>query len=168
MTSFRRALIPSFFLLALPFVASAHDEPEHLPHLRPLDRDMQALVASGMRESSSFRALVEQINASDVVVYIRCGRTLRSGLSGQLTFVGASAGLRYVVVAIEPEDLVERKIATLGHELMHAVEIANTPAIVDAQSLGEEVRAVRQGGTRRHELRLRHRGGRRSRQAGMA
>ncbi len=138
MTSFRRALISVFFLLTLPLGASAHPGSEPHPHIRPLDKDLRALVESGIRESPSFRALVAQLDASDVVVYIRCGRSMRSGLSGQLTFMGASSGLRYVVVSIEHDALPERKIATIGHELMHAVEIAATPSIVDSASLGGE------------------------------
>ncbi len=112
------------------------DDIADMPHLRPLDNGLHQLVEMGIRNSPSFRALVNRLSTSDVVVYIRCGRRLRAGLSGQLTFLGTSAGIRYVVVAIQPDDLPERKIATLGHELQHAVEVADTPSIVDTPSLG--------------------------------
>jgi hypothetical protein len=133
----RLALIPVLILLVVvhphPALAS---ERAPVPHLRPLDARLEEIVALGMRDSPSFRALVARLDASDVVVYIRCARRLRTGLEGQLTFVGTSAGLRYVVVALEPTVFRDRLIATLGHELRHAVEIADTPSIVDSLSLG--------------------------------
>jgi len=112
------------------------DDAESIPHLRPLDRGLRELIAIGVRDSPSFRALVERINASDVIVYVRCGRHLRPGVTGQMTFAGSSAGFRYIVVAIEPVGFPERRLATLGHELRHAVEVADTPSIVDVRSLG--------------------------------
>ena len=81
-----RAFILSFFFLLFlltPLAASAHaDEANTLSHLRPLDNSLQELLDIGIRDSPSFRALVDRINASDVVVYLRCSRRLRTGLSG--------------------------------------------------------------------------------------
>jgi hypothetical protein len=137
MTALHRALILVPILVTIVFLRSATaGDVEPIPHLRLLDRHLTELLHSGMRSSPSFRALVERLDASDVVVYVRCSRRLRAGLNGQLTFVGSSAGLRYVMVALDPEAPLERRIATLGHELRHAVEIAETPSIVDSQSLG--------------------------------
>lgn len=138
MVIIRFALIPVVVVLVCVLARPAHaHEATAVPHVRPLDSRLQELVALGMRDSPSFRALVTRLDASDVVVYVRCTRRLRAGLTGQLTFMGASSGLRYVVVALEPSALRDRQIATLGHELRHAVEIADTPSIVDARSLGD-------------------------------
>ena len=136
MTSFRRALIPTVLLLTALSAPARANQFDQLPHLRPLDREMRELLFTAIDASPSFRLLVDRINASDVIVYIRCGRGLRSGISGQMTFVGASGGLRYVIVAIDLNAALDRQIAILGHELRHAVEVADTPSIVDTKSLG--------------------------------
>jgi hypothetical protein len=121
------------FVAAAPLHAGDVDEAPK-PRLRVTDRNVRALIAEGMARSPAFHALVARLEQSDVVVYVRCGR-LRARLDGQLTFVSAAAGLRYVVVQIGWDLPPLRKIATLGHELQHAIEIAGQPTIVDQASL---------------------------------
>ena len=82
------------------------------------------------------RALVERLEQTDVVVYLQCAR-LRGGIDGQLTFVSAAGGLRYVIVQIGWQLPAQRRIATIGHELQHALEVAAHPAIVDQPSMKE-------------------------------
>jgi hypothetical protein len=104
------------------------------PRIRTTERRIRALMEEGLRHSPSLRALVARLAAADVVVYLECGR-LPARLDGQLTFVSAAGGLRYVLVQLAWDRPTTRKIATLGHELQHAVEIAERPAIVDRASL---------------------------------
>ena len=108
------------------------DEPK--PRLRTSDAATRALLQRGIAASPSLRALVDHLERSDVVVYLQCTR-LRSGLDGQLTFVSAAAGLRYVIVQIAWQLTPDRRIAALGHELQHALEVAAHPAIVDQASM---------------------------------
>lgn len=111
-------------------VAGADD----IPRLRTTDRHIRALLAAGLAQSPSLRALVNRLAAGDVVVYLRCAR-LSSRLDGQLTFVSAAGGFRYVLVHLAMDRPWHRQIATLGHELQHAVEIAEQPDIVDQAAL---------------------------------
>jgi hypothetical protein len=124
--------------LLLPRGARAAADPDPLkPRLRPADAQMRELLARGLETSASLRALVERLYASDVVVYLRCAR-LPPHLDGQLTFVSSGGGLRYLVVRIAWDRGATRRIAVLGHELQHAVEIAERPAIVDQATLARE------------------------------
>lgn len=107
------------------------------PRLRVTDSRLQDVVADGVRHSPSLRALVERLAAADVVVYVECAR-LPPHLDGQLTFVSAAGGLRYVRVRLAWDRPLMRKIASLAHELQHAVEIAEHPAIVDRLTLARE------------------------------
>jgi len=58
-----------------------------------------------------------------------------------LTFVSSVAGFRYVVVRMGRFARMQQ-IAMMAHELQHAVEIADTPAIVDGPSLVREYQRI--------------------------
>ena len=105
-----------------------------LPRLRPLDAEARALVQTGFDLSPSLRALAASLERTDVVVYLRAAR-LPQRMDGQLTFLSAVAGLRYVMVEVAWERSEVRRISTLGHELQHALEVAARPDIVDPDSM---------------------------------
>lgn len=109
----------------------------HTSHLRVLDPDLKELMQAGRNASPMVRALVDRLEAGDVVVYVDYAQ-LPTGLHGQLTFVSAAAGLRYVMVKVVRGLARARTIAILGHELQHAVEVADHPKIVDHKSLARE------------------------------
>ena len=99
---------------------------------------MRKLIDEGMRESPSLHALVRRLEQSDVVVYVECDARMESRVSGRLIFVSAAGGLRYVVVRLARLPSRAKQIAILAHELQHAVEIADTPSIVDGPSMARE------------------------------
>ncbi len=106
------------------------------PRIRPDESRAVKLLIEGIRRSGTIRALVDRIEDSDVIVYVQMEPTLRkTQLGGMLTWVTATARFRYVRVSINPELGFDRAIAVLGHELQHAVEVANAPAIISASSL---------------------------------
>jgi hypothetical protein len=108
------------------------------PRIRTTDRRMRKLIDEGVRASASLRALVRRIEQSDVVVYVHCEPHMQSRAAGRLIFVSAGGGLRYVVVQLARSESRPQQIALLAHELQHAVEIADTPSIVDGPSLARE------------------------------
>jgi hypothetical protein len=69
-------------------------------HIRTTDPMLTALVQDGVRTSPTFRALVERLIASDVVVYLRCDHQMAMHADGRLTFAANAGGLRYVVVRL--------------------------------------------------------------------
>jgi hypothetical protein len=103
-------------------------------HVRALDRTMEALIADGARRSPLFRSLVEAIERSNVIVYVE-SRLLPAGLNGQLTLAGAGQSWRYLRIGIDCRQSRDGQIASLGHELQHAVEIADAGSIVDQRSI---------------------------------
>jgi hypothetical protein len=128
-----RSWLVFFLLLSLAAPAAAAGD-GHPPRLRTVDRRVRALLHDAVARSPSVRALVERLERSDVVVYLRC-EALPPHLDGRLTFVSAVGGFRYVLVHLAAERSPLRKMAALGHELQHAVEIADRPDIVDQASL---------------------------------
>jgi hypothetical protein len=124
--------------------ASGEDEP--FPHIRPTDARLRALINDAARASVTVRALIDRITASDVVVLLACDRDpIRS--PARLNFMTAAGGVRYVLIRLKNPQVRHIAISLLAHELQHAVEIADTPAIVNEESMAREY--ARMGGRRR-------------------
>jgi hypothetical protein len=139
-----RARFPWLLLLLITTSSSLtaqtfDDDPRH--HIRTTDRRLLRLVRDGVRGSDTFRRLVDRIRASDVVVYLECGGGKRSS-AGRLTFMSAVGGYRYVHVRVARLASAAVQIALIGHELQHAVEIADAPDVVDASSLAREYERI--------------------------
>ena len=103
--------------------------------IRTTDARLRTLLNEGLRTSPTLRALVERLQASDVVVYLRCDGEFLSNTDGRLTFLSSAGGYRYVVVRMARLASRVRQIAIMAHELRHAVEIADAPDVVDGPSL---------------------------------
>jgi len=105
------------------------------PHVRPQDARITALLQDGILRSSSLRALVERIESSNVYVYIGLDHLMKSYLAGRLTWMGQAHEFRYLRAAINFDLSSDQVIATLAHELQHAVEVIDDQSVVDERSL---------------------------------
>jgi hypothetical protein len=126
--------IPSLSMAAEPIA-----ERPPRPPIRSTDRRLRSLLDEGVRLSPTLRALVARLHASDVVVYVQCDGP--AAPDGRLTFVSSVGGLRYVMVRMARFPRTQQ-IAMMAHELQHAVEIADHPAIVDSASLVREYKRI--------------------------
>jgi hypothetical protein len=104
-------------------------------HVRGVTPRMRDLVVTGANRSATFRGLLARLERSDVVAYVYEEAAPGRALDGWLTFQSAAGGYRYVQIRIALRSRASRNIATLGHELQHAVEIAERPWIVDAPTM---------------------------------
>ena len=118
----------------ITLVTSAPIRADPAPRLRLTDPRLRLVVETGRRQSPFFRALANQLDATDVIVYVQCAR-LPSHLAGDLTFITAAGDVRYLLVRIGWELPLRTKIAILGHELQHALEVARSPDIVSARTM---------------------------------
>lgn len=128
--------------LALAVPASASSEPlagkrpDHLGlHVRGATPKVKALIDEGIRRSPSFKALVERLNRSDVVVYINVTRDLPVGLDGRLAFMTSAGSVRYLHAQVLDGLGVDGIIAVAAHELQHAAEVAEHPDVRDAPAM---------------------------------
>jgi len=55
--------------------------------------------------------------------------------AGHITLMGTGGGRRYVRLSVNPRYDGRQRLAILGHELRHAVEIADAESVVDQPSL---------------------------------
>jgi|SRR5688572_29887031 len=105
------------------------------PRLRPQDARTALVLKEGAARSATFRALVERIEAGNVIVYLAVNPMLKSTLSGTLTWMTRAADFRYVRASISTELSFNQMIATVAHELQHAVEVVEDESVIDERSL---------------------------------
>ena len=120
----------------------AGTDPRDGSHVRTLDKGLRTVIDEGLARSNSFRGLIARLDGSDVIVYVERECPMSSRLFGRLTLLGTGGDRRYVNVRISCMLTVTQQIAALGHELRHAVEIADAPSVVDNASLAAEYRRV--------------------------
>ncbi len=108
-----------------------------LRHVRAADPRMTHVIAEGLRRSLTFAHLILRLDRTDVIVYVETVSTLPSSLSGRMMFVAGPRGQRYVRIQVQAYEALREQIATLGHELMHALEVSDSPEVIDDASLAK-------------------------------
>jgi hypothetical protein len=103
-------------------------------HVRTTDSTLSLLISEGARRSLMVRTLLSRLDRSTVIVYVQ-SRLLSGNLGGRLTFIGVGQPWRYLRIEIECRQSKSNQIVALGHELQHAVEIADREAAVDPASI---------------------------------
>jgi hypothetical protein len=119
-------------MLLLPAVPA---QAQRLDRVRGDSEDVRLLLSSGIQRSPTFRAIVDRLEASDLIVEVQCGSFKSSMLAGRTMLLSARASVRYVLVEIACPAPEPSALAILGHELRHALEIASEPWVVDEASL---------------------------------
>ncbi len=105
------------------------------PRVRPYDGRTAQLLLEGLERSATLRAIVDRLEQLDVIVYLEMQPALRKKLAGTLTWLAATQSNRYVRISLNPEIAHDTLISALGHELQHALEVAEAPSVVDPTSL---------------------------------
>lgn len=105
------------------------------------DAWVQPAIEEGRRSSPTFRALLDSIDRSDVVVYVRTLNPLADPRAAFVSFVSSAGGRRYLILSVSARLHGGLLTALLGHELQHVWEIASHRAIRDAASLERFYRA---------------------------
>lgn len=107
------------------------------PRIRPQDQRLTDLLQAGMSRSATFRALVDRIEASNVIVYVSLSPLMKPSLAGKLTWMTRAGEFRYLRASINTELNADLMISTLAHELQHAVEVIEDERVIDQRSLVE-------------------------------
>ncbi len=147
-----RVLLAIALIATLASSAGLAAERQGGPRLRPQDSRIVSVMREGAARSATFRALVDRIEASNVIVYVALNPLLKSSLSGSLTWMTRTNEYRYVRASISTELTFDQMIATVAHELQLAVEVIEDPSVQDERSLvalyrriGEPSRAATTG-----------------------
>jgi hypothetical protein len=129
------AIASAGLLLLSAAPAIAQDDPTPPPHVRSDNVTLRAMIDDAAQRSPEIRRLIDQLQELDVTVYVRTRLFARVDLEGRIALLSASTGRRYLVIELACGRTGFAQMATLGHELYHALEIAREPSIVDARSL---------------------------------
>lgn len=130
----------SLFVAALCSVvvstaAFAGATPDGGPRIRPQDVRIKEALREGAARSTTFRSLLDRIDTGDVIVYVAVNPLIKSNLSGALTWMTSAGGFRYVRASISPDQNLDQMIATVAHELQHALEVVNDPTVTSEGTL---------------------------------
>ena len=103
-------------------------------HVRTEHPRVTAALFEGVRRSRTFASLIDALDRSDVIAYVQLVHDLPRASRGRLLLASKTNGQRYVRIQMLPFLPHDDMIAVLGHELRHAVEIAEAPEIHDEAS----------------------------------
>jgi len=103
--------------------------------IRPQDPRLEHVIREGIARSATFRNIVNRIEAGNVFVYVSLTPNLRPSLAGKLTWMTQAGAFRYLKATLSTEQNTMQMIATLAHELQHALEVSDDPGVVDQRSM---------------------------------
>ena len=103
--------------------------------IRPMQDDGWRLIANGMTRSPTFRHLIDRLEHSNVIVYIDLRPDMPSNRGGSLRFLARSTTTHFLKIHLNRRYTGSTLIALLGHELQHAVEVADAGGIDSVEDL---------------------------------
>ena len=124
-------------LISTSAFAAVPDEAWRVARIRPQDPRLADLLRAGVARSATFRAIVNRLEAGNLIVYVSLSPAMKSSLAGKLTWMSRAGAFRYVKATINTEQSADQMIATLAHELQHALEVSGDDTVSDQRSLLE-------------------------------
>ena len=140
---FGLAALGSICLAANLLVPGAAPSPSAVgARVRGATPAINTMLANGVRRSSTFARLVREIDATDVIVYVELISTMPAGLDGRLTFLTHAGGMRYLRIQVPTNTGRDDLIAVIGHELQHALEVAENQNVQSSEDLAVLYRLI--------------------------
>jgi hypothetical protein len=128
----------SAVLLLAPRLVVAADFTD-FQKLRSSEPSLAAVLAQADEQSATFHQLVVSLAGTDGLIYVttgRCGHGVRACVPHAMTRAGRFRVLRIV---IDPHDAEAadkaRVVATIAHELHHALELLADPTVTNAAAM---------------------------------
>jgi hypothetical protein len=115
----------------------AAEEPRALPfrHLATSDAALVSAISACYSHSLTCQRLIDEIESSSVLVYLRRGQCQFGRGGSCLLFSGATPGFRYLQIVLDKDLEDQCLISAAAHELQHVVEVVRAPQVVDVASL---------------------------------
>ncbi|MEO8501677.1 MAG: hypothetical protein ABI565_12230 [Vicinamibacteria bacterium] len=136
-------------------LAATEPAPPSWARTRPTSRGAIALLANAAQRSSIITSLLGVLERSDLVVYVADSMPGAEGGSAasHLVFLSLDSTTRYVLIQVDRFRLSPiESIVALGHELRHAVEVAEAREVRDTTTLVQLYRRIgREGQKNRFE-----------------
>jgi hypothetical protein len=130
-----QTVVVAALVVGMPPQARASGAPT-IPRVRDTgDPSIAALIQEATEHSRTFRRLVDTIDATNGLVYVEkgtCGHHVRACLA--LTVQGAGPH-RLLHIVVDVHRSHGELVASIGHELQHAVEALRDPHVTDTISI---------------------------------
>lgn len=104
-------------------------------HVRALDPRVREWISLGSTHSRTFNELLNHLTKSDLIVYVEIVHSIPAGAAGQTSFVTSTDTARYLRIELAGGGSLFEMVSLLGHELQHAVEIADAPRVRDSRGM---------------------------------
>ena len=95
-------------------------------HIRPMDPRAAAILARAVDRSPLVRALVDRLAATNVIIHFGLSHQMPSGVLGMTRFGASGGGYRFLRISLSPALRDDDAVPIVGHELQHAIEIAES------------------------------------------
>jgi hypothetical protein len=127
-------------------------------HVRALDPRIQEILERGVDRAPTMAYLLAALEPSDVIVQIVPSSSMPLSTPARLLLVPNPKAFRFLRIEIRMEGTDDDLVAVLGHELRHALEIAQAPDVRDARTLIALYRRIghRDGGDRQFDSQAAH------------
>jgi hypothetical protein len=139
-----RAAVPVVaLLLAWPFASSGAqraDNPSFF-NIRPLNDAAEELLRVSTERCPTIDRLGRYLETSNVVVYLTVMPLLDYD-TGATRFMSSAGGTRYLAIDVNSMNDTWSVVGWLAHELQHAVELAENPDVVDAETMAALYRKI--------------------------
>jgi hypothetical protein len=99
------------------------------PRVRSSNPVIAAAIVDAQGRSATFKSLVEIIEKTDGIVYVergRCGHGVPACLSHSVV---SGDGFRLLRILVDSTSDLVALMATIGHELRHAIELLTEPTV---------------------------------------
>jgi hypothetical protein len=103
--------------------------------VRTTNPRVQHLLEMGLSRSPTFASLLARLNTSDVIVYIEQTDNMPKTFEGRLLLMPLANHQRYLRIQIVRDGTPAELIALIGHELRHAIEVADATEVRDERAL---------------------------------
>jgi len=113
-----------------------------LRHVRTESSTLRSYLRTGFEQSPTFASLLDRLERADVIVYVEDVPRLPGALEGRLIMPPPAHGVRYLRIQVARRGSSADTIALIGHELRHAVEVADASTVVDNQGLAALYRRI--------------------------
>ena len=138
----RAYLVAAGAILLTVSLAGTGSDDQPAPHVRGATLDTALLLDELIARSPTARDLVERLNQSDLLLYIEYRRFSSETLRGRIGLLSSTVTRRVFAIEIDPRHTMTDRLVALGHELWHAVEIADAASVRDPQSLAAFYAAI--------------------------
>ena len=102
--------------------------------VRAPNADIGAVIRDASEQSTTFHRLLDTIDVTDGLVFVedgKCGHSVRACLSLSVKVTGPYRLLR---VTVDTHTVDCELMASIGHELQHAIEVLSDPHVRDMPS----------------------------------